>query len=275
MIKKIIACADIHIRSMKRQEETVTILNQLFEDIKTEMEGYDPSEVRIVVAGDIYESKVDVTNEGLIMINWFIKQLDGIAKTIVIAGNHDYQASDLERVDTLSTIFGLGSFNQTIYLDKALEYSSGYYEDDNVVWCLYSTFDMFRRPEITAAKHRYPDHKYIGLIHGEVTGSHNDLGYEYQNGIAKSEFRGLDFVIAGHIHRHQELKQTGTKIVYCSSVIQQRIDENISGHGFVVWNVEDNTYIFKEVDNNGFGQYLLKIESPEDVTNGTEQFLNP
>ena len=86
-------------------------------------------------------------------------------------------------------------------------------------------------------------------------------------------FSGLDFVIAGHIHKHQELKKNGVKAVYCSSLIQQDFGENIYGHGFVVWDVENKDYEFVEVESD-YGYYKFKISTPEDINNDKEQLIN-
>lgn len=274
MVKKIIACSDIHIRGLQRLDESYEILGNFINDIKNEMDGYEPSEVRIVVGGDVYESNNRITNEAVVAISWFFKELDKLAKTIVIAGNHDYQANNTERLDTLSAIINVGTYNQLIYLDSVLNYASGGYEDDNIVWCLYSTFDLFQRPSIEALKKLHPDHKFIGLIHGDVMGSVTDAGFSSEHGIEKNIFKGLDFVIAGHIHKHQELKYGKTKIVYCSSLMQQNLGENISGHGYVVWDVVNNSYTFKEVNPNGFNQFLFEINDAYDIENNNEKCIN-
>lgn len=274
MIKKIIACSDVHIRAKDRLAETHEILTGFFKQIESEMEGYEKDEIRIVVAGDLFDNFVKVTNEGNMVLGWFLRHLNGLAKTIVIAGNHDYFKGNLEKLDTLTPLFSIGNYENVIYLDKELNYASGTYEDDNVVWCLYSTFSGFERPEITASKKKNPDHKHIGLFHGEVNGAKNDFGHVFDTGLEKSAFKGLDFVIAGHIHKRQELKYGNTKIVYCGSIIQQNFGENIQNHGYVVWNLKDNTYTYKDVNSMGYGYYIFSIDNIEDIDEDKEILKN-
>ena len=61
-----------------------------------------------------------------------------------------------ERLDPLSAIFSMCKFKQTTYLDLELDYESNYLVDDNIVWCLYSAFDNFSRPNIEEAKIKKP-----------------------------------------------------------------------------------------------------------------------
>ena len=58
---------------------------------------------------------------------------------------------NLSRLDPISAIFSMSKFDNAIYLDKELGYESGYLVDENVTWCLYSTFDNFARPNIEEA----------------------------------------------------------------------------------------------------------------------------
>lgn len=274
MIKKIIACADVHIRQLKRHDEAFEVLSNFIEQVKSEMEGYSPEEVRIVVAGDIFESKITVSNEGNVAVAWFLNQLDSLATTIVIAGNHDYLQSNLERLDSLTPIFSLCNFKNTIFLDKELEYSSGCYQDDGIIWCLYSTFIGFDRPDIEEAKKIYPEYTFVGLVHGDINGAKTDRQFETTNGLEKSIFKGLDFVIAGHIHKHQELKQGRVKIVYCGSIIQQNFGENVENHGYVVWDVATKKYAFKETPNPNYGFYQFAIKDIEDIKEDREKPIN-
>ena len=63
MIKKIIACSDIHIRNLKRMDETWEMLGSFIEKCKEHKEllGLEDNEMRIVVAGDLFENKIRVS----------------------------------------------------------------------------------------------------------------------------------------------------------------------------------------------------------------------
>ena len=274
MIKKIIACADIHIRNLRRQEEYQQQLKKFIEECKGIAEQYEEGEVRIVIAGDILHNKLDISGEGYTIASWLLKKLDAIAKTYVIAGNHDLNMSNVERMDPLSAIFRMCNFKQTYLMDKELDYESGCLKDDNVVWCLYSSFDKLSRPNIEEMRAKYPNCTYIALYHGEIKNAKTDVGFTSENGVETSLFEGVDFGILGHIHKRQELTQNGVPLVYCGSMIQKDHGENISGHGYVIWDVESQKYEAVDMKNDGYGYYTFRINSLEDIAEDKEDIIN-
>ena len=106
MITKIIACSDIHIPNFNGLEDLKETLQKFVEECKkiVEEEG-DKSKVRIVVCGDLVDKKLEVSNETMIMLYWFLSELGKVAKTIVIIGNHDMLMNNTDRVDSLTPIF--------------------------------------------------------------------------------------------------------------------------------------------------------------------------
>ena len=275
MIKKIIHAADIHIRNIRRMDEYQQQLQKFVDECQNEADKIGSENLRIVIAGDIVHNKLDISGEGYLFASWFIGELDKIAKTIIIAGNHDMNMSNLSRLDPLSAIFSMCDFKQTIYLDKELGYCSGCYVDDNVVWCLYSTFDNFARPDIDGEKINHDEgYTYVGLFHGVIKGAKNDVNYSFDNGYDASYFEGLDFCLCGHIHRRQCLRCNGVPAVYCGSLIQQDHGENITRHGYLVWDVESQTYEEKNIPNEEFSFYTFTINDAEDIDNDKENLIN-
>jgi DNA repair exonuclease SbcCD nuclease subunit len=284
MITKIIACADIHIPALKGIDELKGILTKFVKKCEQIVEEEGPESVRIVVAGDIFHNKLAITNESILAAHWFFSQLDKICKTIVIIGNHDFLMNNMDRVDSLSPLFDIGGYKQVVFLDKELGCKSGIYDDDNVSWCLYSSFSGFNRPDIEAHKvlNKETDKKdnfYVGLIHGEVNGAITVTNYVSETGIAQDVFDGCDFVIAGHIHKRQELKKNDVKIVYCSSINQKDYGESITGHGFVIWDIDvddklDISYKYVDIPNEDGGFYKFEINDISDLENDEEDLIN-
>lgn len=275
MIKTIIACADIHIRNYDRRDEYVAQLTKFIDECKSITEKHDsPEEVRIVIAGDIVNNKLDISGEGYIIASWFIKELDNIAQTYVIAGNHDMSIKNVNKIDPITAIFSICDFKRTYYIDKELDYKSGCINDDNITWCLYSIFDKYAAPNINEMKITNTSSTYVGLFHGEIKNAKTDVGFVFENGVPENYFDGLDFAILGHVHKRQCIKNNGTPLVYCGSLIQQNHGENISGHGYVVWNVEEQTYEEKNIPNEEYGFYTFEINSIEDIDNNIEDIKN-
>ena len=186
--------------------------------------------------------------------------------------------NNTSRMDSLSPLFEIGKYKQVIFIDKEMGYKSGIYDDDNVSWCLYSSFSGFNTPDIKMHKEANSSDEriYVGLIHGDVNGAISVTNYVTDNGLDPGVFEDCDFVIAGHIHKRQEIKKNGVKIVYCSSISQKNYGESVSGHGYVVWDIEDPdeiTYKFKDIPNE-YGYYKFEINEISDLDNDKEELIN-
>jgi DNA repair exonuclease SbcCD nuclease subunit len=186
------------------------------------------------------------------------------------------------RVDSLSPLFEIGSYKQVYFLDKELGLQSGIYKDDNIAWCLYSSFTGFNTPDINVHKEAEkgtdnPAEIYVGVIHGDVNGAITTTNRVTENGLDPGIFDGCDFVIAGHIHKRQEIKKNGVRIVYCSSIRQRDMGESINGHGFVVWDTEDAEdieYKYVDIPNPNGGFYKFVVNDISDIQNDKEELLN-
>lgn len=275
MVKYIIHCGDIHIRNLRRIDEITEQLEKFLNDCRDIVAKKGKDAVRIVVAGDTFSQKINISNEAKLVAAWFFRELDSITKTIVIAGNHDFLMNNKSRVDSLTPIFEMGQYENVFYADRELGYTSGCIVDDNIVWCLYSSFDDFNAPEnLEYMKSTNPDSKFVGLFHGEVNGAKTDAGYMIERGLNGEYFEGMDFVCAGHIHKCQEIKKNGVKIVYSGSLAQQDYGENVSGHGYVIWTLSKNSWKHKEIENPEHGFYKLVIKDENDINNDAETFIN-
>lgn len=274
MVKYIISIGDIHVRNFKRMDETGEFLEKFVNYCKEFVKQHSPDEVRIVIAGDLFDQKITVSNESKTYVSWLLRRLNEITKTYVICGNHDYLMNNAARMCSLTPIFTMSDFKNCKYLDKELGYISGIYEDENVAFCLYSTFEDFNRPEIDLYKKQNPDKVMVGLIHADINGATTDVGRVTDKGLNPLHFEGLDFVIAGHIHKRQEIKKNGVKIVYCGSLIQQDMGENLTGHGGVIWDVEKKTWKPFDLDKGEYGYYKFVVNDIEDIENDNEKLLN-
>lgn len=272
MIKCVIHCSDIHIRPYLRLGEYVEQLEKFVEKCKEIAEGYEKEEVRIVICGDLFHSKLNISNELMTFSSFFIRELEKIARVIVIAGNHDLLVNNTNRTDTLTALFETANFENCIFLDKELGYESGIMEDDNIIWALYSIYEGFTPPQLDMVER--DGKKVIGLFHGMIVGASLDNGSESESGVDSGLFNGCDVVMAGDIHKRQTITKDDVDIVYSGSLIQQTFGETVSNHGFVVWNVDDMSYEYADLDND-YGLYNISIDKFEDIDNDNEKLMNP
>ena len=274
MVKKIIHIADLHVPNASSGKPYNEMLKQLAAEILAEVKDDNKDEVRIVIAGDVFDKKIRSDNESKQSLHTFLNYLDAIAKTIIIAGNHDMLENNTERTDTITPTFSIkGVYPNITYADKELDYESGCIVDDNIIWAVFSMFSKFARPKIDAYKKKYPEATVIGLYHGDLSGSVTDSGRKSDAGIDLKSFKGCDIVMAGHIHRYQEIPNKKIKIVYAGSPFQTNIGENTSGHGFVIWNLDTMEHSLHEVKND-YKMYKFEITSYDDIKEDKERQTN-
>jgi DNA repair exonuclease SbcCD nuclease subunit len=274
MIKKIMQIADIHVRNFIRHEEYGEQLEKLIEKCQKEMEGLEYHEGRILICGDLVHSKNNISNELIMFVSAFMRELEKIAPVIVYSGNHDLLITNMSRTDTLTALFSSAQFKNVSFLDQMLGYESGIVIDENVIWCLYSIHDNYRKPEnISDTKSNNPNAVTIGLYHGTIVGAQLNNGSVIENGMHGDMFAECDYVMAGDIHMHQEFYRGDTLIVYSGSLIQQTFGETVTQHGFVSWDLEAKTHEFIEIDNE-YSLYDFEINSIEDIDNDTEKLRN-
>lgn len=272
-IKKIILCSDIHIRKQSRHDEYKIQLQKFIDECKVIVNEHNEGEVLILVGGDIFDNHLLIGNEQLVLTSWLLKSLDEITSTIVICGNHDLITSNLEKMDSITPLFEMINFKQTIYLDKELEYKSGCYIKDNIVLCLYSIFDSYNKPYFEEFKITHNDKYFIGVIHASIVGSETATGHVMEKGLSVDSFQDLDFVCCGDIHKYQSLNIKGTELIYPGSIIQQSFGETTTQHGFVLWDLESKEHEFIEIPSD-YGFYKFKINSIKDVEEGVEKLIN-
>jgi DNA repair exonuclease SbcCD nuclease subunit len=275
MIKRVYQIADTHIPTYQKLEMYSEQLQKLIDNIEEDANnsGLSPDEMRIVICGDLVNSKNIVTNELNVMASSFIRQLSSIAKVICIAGNHDLVESNTSRTDTVTAIFETAQFDNAIFLDMELGYESGIVYDDNVTWALYSFYDDYKKPDIGNARNDKPDNIVLGLYHGQVVGTKLYNGFVSDSGQGADIFDGCDYVLAGHIHRRQTIKKGNCEIVYSGSVLQKDYGESVTQHGYVIWDLVEKKYEFIDIPSD-YGYYNFTVRSIGDINNGEEKLVN-
>jgi len=258
-LRTIAHCADIHIRLFKRHEEYREAFTTFYEQLSQT----DLTDGVIVVAGDILHAKTDMSPEMVELASEFLRNIADIAPTFVIAGNHDLNLSNMNRLDSLTPIIRNLNHSNLHYLKH-----SDIYEVADVDFAVFSILDD--REQWPVVQDCRKNARKIALYHGPVHGAQTDVKYVITNRhVSVDTFEGYDIVLLGDIHRYQVLQESNPVIVYSSSLIQQNHGESVTGHGWCLWNVEDCSHTFKELPN-AYGYYTLelvegKINFPTDM----------
>ena len=215
------------------------------------------------------------TNEANYVMSDVLIEISNLYKTIVTIGNHDYDCNNKSTLDCITPIANifkeLGNTN-LIYLKKTKMFS---YE--NICFLNYSNWEDNSTPPIKMAKRMYPDAWHVGLFHDVVKGAKNFQGKDFTEMVSHAYdpmgFKGCDAVFMGDIHKHQEIEcDLNIPIVYAGSLNQINFGENVSGHGYCIWDVATRSYDFIEIENN-YGLYKFSINKFDDFENG-KQVLN-
>lgn len=259
-VDKIFHIADIHFRNVKRHDEYREVLQQFFDDIKK----FGTDNSIIIIAGDIAHSKVETSPELFREMTWLFSECTKLTDTIVIPGNHDCNLSNKQRLDVISPVV-------KSLKDKRLHYlrENGLFRCKNILFSHYGIFadpeDYVKHDDIPTIYKNQVD-TTIALFHGPMDSAKTDIGYEVSNkAITKKLFNGFDISIFGDIHMYQCLQKYDKQndlpeIVYSGSPIQQNHGEDLSGHGYVIWDVKNRKHKHIELKNE-YGFFTADIKN--------------
>lgn len=195
MIKKIIHIADLHVRTTQLHDLYKKQFIEFTLNLNDELKGLTPDEVRIVIAGDLFHNKINISNEQILLVCQFLNKLTDLGQVIIIPGNHDFLENNMERIDSITPIVELLNNPKISYFKN-----SGVYPDENIKWVVYSLYQHNVRPEFTKG-----EGFYVGLFHGTIQGMSTDLGYIFDDAYDKLNFTDMDLVLCGDIHKRNVL----------------------------------------------------------------------
>jgi len=266
MVKKIIHIADLHIRTIQMHDLYKKQFEKLILELKEETQDFNYEDIRVVIAGDIAHQKINISNEQLMLTSWFINELvKNIGKVVIIPGNHDFLENNTQRLDSISPITELlNNDNIQYYKD------SGEYIDDNIQWIVYSLYQHNSRPEFKKDETKLT----VGLFHGPIQGLSTDMGFQFEDAYDQLNFVDLDLLLCGDIHKRQTFTlPSGGKGIMIGSLIQQNFGETLNHHGYGIFDVVENNYTFRDLENDE--PFLhFSIKDINDIIDEKEIHLN-
>lgn len=259
--------ADIHIRNgdidRARYEEYIDVFAEACKMMRKH-KAVKQKTAAIVIAGDIFHQKGRIDTPALKLFFEWMEKLLVMAPVFIICGNHDFRQEDVRQPDMIETVIFPYILEHTRETHYPLQYfkDTGTYEYENIGFGVVSVKDTLRLgntsgivdvlPEFPSITEFSPNvvRKYA-LFHGTVQQStlQNDQR-AMRSGYPLDWFKGYDGVLLGDNHK-QQLHQTteGMWWGYPGSLIQQDFGEPLQGHGFIVWNVEENSATALHVPN--------------------------
>ncbi len=170
----IVHLADIQIRLTKRHEEYREVFHRLFDSIKQL-----PDTTINCVVGDIVHSKLDLSPECVQLTKEFLLGLAEIHPTVLVAGNHDTNLTNRNRLDSLSPIVEAINHPNLYYLKK-----TGLYGLGDVCFNNYSVFDdetIYLKADKVPSVYKNEFRHLICLFHGTVDGATSEMGFKLVN----------------------------------------------------------------------------------------------
>ena len=222
-LKYIHHISDIQIRNLKRHKEYEEVFEGLYKEVRKNKDN-----AVAYIGGDIAHSKTDMSPELIDQLSRLFKNLADICPTIIIAGNHDCNLNNLNRMDCLTPIVDNLNHPNLHYLKRTGVYTCA--DTDFIVWDVWD-----KEKDYIKAKDVPGDRNKVVLFHGTVDRSETDLGFKLPSKVKMSMFKGYDLGLLGDIHKRQHLNKEET-ISYCGSLVQQNHGEDI-GKGYLLWDV--------------------------------------
>lgn len=247
-LRHIAHMADVHIRLFRRHEEYEIAFERLYNDIRSK----NLQDFVIVLAGDIVHAKTDMSPEMVEVTSRFLKNIADIAPTILIAGNHDCNLANTNRLDALTPIVNNLQHPQLHYVKNSAVVTVA-----DTQFAVMSIFDEQgdwpTATEMTASTK-------IALYHGPVHGALTDVNFMITNRhVNVHTFTGFDMVLLGDIHKPaQVLQEKNPIIVYPGSTMQQHHGETLDPHGWCLWDVPARSFEFVPLEND-YGYVTLEV----------------
>ena len=263
----VIHVADVHIRLNKRHDEYRAVFDKFYSAIDK-----SPKTTAVMLGGDIFHSKSDLSPECVQLGSDFFKSCADIRPTIIIPGNHDATLSNKNRLDSLTPIVDALNHQNLFYLK-----TTGLYGFGNILWNNMCVFDAPEHyilgkdiPDVYRNKYKY----LIALFHGAVDMAALDSGYSISNpAIMPPLFDNHHMAMLGDIHKQQNMQELDVDankpcVHYVGSMIQQNHGETLKKHGYSMWDLSTSMYEFHELDNE-FGYFTVEVHKGQLVTDIT------
>lgn len=265
-IKKIHHISDIHIRNLQRHYEYEQVFYELYKQIDKNSENSI-----IVITGDLFHNKTDLSPESVTMSTNFLSKLSDIAPTIVMLGNHDLNLNNSSRLDSVSPIINKLKIpkNRLIFTrnSKLIEIKT---PNKTYGVSIYGISDKLT--SYITAKDISDEYYKIALYHGIINQAKLNSGLILQSDRNRVDmFNGYDIVLLGDIHESQKLQSYFEsseiklpEVWYAGSLIQQDYGESLN-KGYLLWDIETKTPEFIKIPNQ-YGFVTIEVVENNIIT---------
>jgi DNA repair exonuclease SbcCD ATPase subunit len=224
VITKIYHIADIHIKTGLR-EDIEHAFFELSERIHNEQDINRNHMSALVIAGDVFEKKTQVSGPDMTCFNTIMKYLEqNMIFTIIIPGNHDYDTM-YNRSDLISPLMN-GQYKYIKYYKM-----NGINHHFGIDFYIMAPLDKMIPKLVMPTKKGAPR---VAIIHEPIEGALNFPSVEKPK-FKINDLEKFDLVLLGDIHTHIFMGCAKT-IAYPGSLVQVSKNEMLT-HGYILWDV--------------------------------------
>lgn len=270
MVTHIIHIADLHIRTgdpdRARIQEYQYVFQRFLEDVERRVNADATHEYITVIAGDIFHNKGRIESAGVRLFSQFLHKLSALTRVFFICGNHDFRQEDPSIPDMLESMLDpWGNTDKIQYLKD-----TGLYEYKNVGFGVVSVKDTLRKGNTSGVNNVLPAYPSPSDFGADVK---HKIALYHGNSFPFEWFKGYDMALMGDIHKQQTgTTEYGLRWGYPGSLIQQDHGESIYGHGYLLWDLVNDTVTAHHVGNK-YGLVTMRCREQEyEVYTGSREW---
>lgn len=250
---KIGLVADPHMNIFRRNNTFFSHVESAFDMIvnKCTQENVE----MIIILGDLFHTKHYISTEALIKANDIVARLTEKWPIYIITGNHDLIKQDDNSVNALDI------YKYFKNVKVISEYQRIFHGKHSLHFVPFHMFDI---PKIiTSIQTDENDHYlfgHFGIKHFTMMYTSDDREIaDWMSEVTASDLTKFKHVFLGHFHGHN----TQDNITYVGSPFQSCHGDEHSQHGFVIFDIENNTYKF--YPNSDTPQFITRDFTKENI----------
>jgi DNA repair exonuclease SbcCD nuclease subunit len=245
---KFIGTGDLHTNIWDKNNNSFKHITKTFQFLKSFIVNKEAD--YLILFGDLFDTKIMTSTEGLINLVKIIDELSEIIKIIIIVGNHDIAKSDDIEIN-LPNVFA--NKNNITVVDKFYSFEDEvgvynflpYYKDEVLI-------DEIEKIKTNKKKNNYL-FGHFG-VNGYVMNDYEDgQVLDKKSKITPGFLKKFNHTFLGHFHGFQR----DDLITYIGSPLQLRFGDELSSHGFYYHDFNNNSHEFVE---NKFSPQYIKLK---------------
>ena len=242
-----IGTGDLHTNIWDKNNLSFQHITKTFQFLKSIIINKKPD--YLILFGDLFDTKIMTSTEGLINLVKTIDDLSEIIKIIIIVGNHDIAKSDDIEIN-LPNVFA--NKNNIIVVDKFYSF-----EDECGVYNFLPYYkDEILLEEIEKIKTNKKKNNYLFGhfgVNGYIMNDYDDgQVLDKKSQITPGFLKKFNHVFLGHFHGFQQ----DELITYIGSPLQLKFGDEFSKHGFYYHSFNNES----EFIENTFSPQYIKLK---------------